>query len=114
REPVEVHARRGEAEHRVARLCRRAVDQAGAVDDADTRPGEVELAFGVDAGQLGGLTADKRNAGRAADLGRAFDELGDLVEVDLVRGDVVQEQQRLGSTGRDVVDAVRREVGAAV
>ena len=44
--------------------------------------GEVELALAVDAGQLGGLAADERDAGLAADLGGALDELGDLLEVD--------------------------------
>jgi hypothetical protein len=37
-----------------------------------------------------------------------------LVEVDLVRCDVVEEQERVGATGRDVVDAVGGEIGAAV
>ena len=62
------------------------------VDDPDARAGEVELLVAVDAGQLGGLAADERAAGLAADLGGAFDELRDLLEVDPVRGDVVEQQ----------------------
>ena len=61
--------------------------------------GEVELALGVDAGQLGRLAADERDACLAADLGGAVDELGDLLEVDLVRRDVVEQHQRLGAAG---------------
>ena len=52
-------------------------------------------------------------AGRAADLGGALDELGDLLEVDPVRGDVVEQEQRVGAGREHVVDAVRGEVGAA-
>ena len=48
-------------------------------------------------GQLRRLAADERDAGRAADLGGALDELGDLVELDLVRRDVVEQHQRLGA-----------------
>ena len=43
-------------------------------------------------GQLGGLAADERDAGLAADLGGALDELGDGLEVDAVRRDVVEEE----------------------
>ena len=64
-------------------------------------------------GQLGGLAAEERAAGVAADLRRPLDELGDLVELDPVGGDVVEEEQRLGSGREHVVDAVSGEVGAA-
>ena len=98
----------------VAGLDLRAVDQRVALDDADARAGEVELVLAVDARQLGRLAADERAAGSAADLGRALDELRDLLEVDAVRGDVVEQHQRLGAARDHVVDAVRREIGAAV
>ncbi len=106
-------ARRREADHQVAGDAARAVDQAFALDDADARPGEVELVLAVDARQLGRLAADQRAAGLAADLGRALDELGDLLELDPVRGDVVEEKERLGAARDHVVDAVRGQVGAA-
>ncbi len=76
-------------------------------------PGEVELAVAVDAGQLGRLAADERDARFAADLRRPFDELCHLGEIDLRSGDVVEEDERLGARRDHVVDAVRREVGAA-
>src|SRR5581483_5775383 len=98
----------------VARLDGRAVDQVRTVDDADAGAGEIELAVCVDAGQLGRLAADERDARLAADSGCAVDELRDLVEVDRVRGDVVEQHDRLGSARRNVVDAVRRKIGAAV
>ena len=82
REAVRVHAGRREADDDVAGLDRRAVEQRVAIDDADARAGEVELVLAVDARQLGRLAADERAAGRAADLRRAFDELGDLLELD--------------------------------
>src|SRR5262249_59679310 len=79
REAVRMDAGRGEADHGVPGRDRAAVDQLARVDDTDARPGEVELALAVDAGQLGGLAADERDAGLAADLGGTLDELCDPV-----------------------------------
>ena len=99
-------ARRKKADHRVAGLDAGAIDHLVAVDDPDARGGEVKLFLAVDARQLGRLAANERDARSAADLGGALDELGDLLEVDPVRGDVVEQDQRFGA-GRDhVVDAV--------
>jgi hypothetical protein len=109
-----VDACRREPDHRVARCDGRAVDEVAPGDDAHARAGEVELSLGVDARQLRRLSADECDAGRPADACGAFDELGHLVQDDLVRGDVVEEQQRVGAARGDVVDAVRGEVGAAV
>ena len=114
REAVRVDSGRREADDRVSRLDPRAVDETLSLHDPDARAREVELLVAVDPGQLGGLAADERDPGRAADLGRALDELRDLLELDPVRGDVVEEEQRVGAARDDVVDAVRREVGAAV
>ena len=82
REAVRVDARGGKPTTASPALDAGAVDQVVAVDDADAGAREVELAVAVDAGQLGRLAADQRAAGRAADLGRALDELGDLLELD--------------------------------
>ena len=103
----------GEADHDVTGLDARAVDEPVAVDDADGGAAEVELLLAVDAGQLGRLAAEDRAAGGAADLGGTFDQLGDLLRVDRVRGDVVEEEERLGAGREDVVDAVGGEVGPA-
>ena len=91
-----MHAGGGKADDVVARFDRRAVDHAVALDDPDAGRGEVELALAVDARQLGRLAADQRDAGRAADLGGALDEVGHLLEVDRGR----RRRSRAGSAGR--------------
>ena len=82
-----------------------------------TRPthggGEVELALAVHVRELGGLAAEERHAGLPTDLGRSLDELGDLLEVEPGRGDVVEQEERVGARRDHVVDAVRGHVGAA-
>src|SRR5207253_1525509 len=50
----------------------------------------------------------------AADLGGALDELGHLLRLDPVGGDVVEQEERLGPGRQDVVDAVGCKVGATV
>jgi hypothetical protein len=102
REPVRVHACGCQADDGVTRLHGRAVDHPVALDDADAGRGEVELALAIDVGHLR-LAADG-TVSRAAHLGGAVDQLGDLVEVEPVRRHAVQEQ-RLGA-GHRVVDAV--------
>ena len=103
----------GKADDVVARAHRRAVDDAVALDDPDAGRREVELALAVDARQLGRLAADQRDARSPADLGGPLDQLGDLLELELGGGDVVEQDQRLGAAGDHVVDAVRGHVGAA-
>ena len=112
REAVRVDSGRREADHDIACFDRRAGQRL--VDQADARSREVELAFRVDAGQLGRLAADERDARLAANRCRALDQLRHLLEVDRVRRDVIEQHERLGAAGRDVVDAVGCEVGAAV
>ena len=113
REAVRVDAGGRQADDDVAALDARAVDQAVALDDPDARAREVELLVAVDAGQLRRLAADERAARGAADVRHPLDELRDLLELDPVRGDVVEQEERVRA-GRDhVVDAVRGEVGAA-
>ena len=48
-------------------------------------------------GKLRGLAADERDARVAAHLRGALDELRHLLEVDAVRGDVVEEEERIGA-----------------
>src|SRR5438477_1955287 len=99
------------ADHDVSSLDLRSVERL--LDDAHARPGEVELPLAVDAGELGRLAADERHAGRAADLRRTFDEVRDLLELDPPGGEVVEQDQRLRAAGDHVVEAMRREIGAA-
>ena len=47
-----------------------------------------------------------------AGAGHAFDDLFDDVGVELAHGQIVEEEQRLGAQGQNVIDAVIDEVGA--
>ncbi len=109
-----MHSRGRQPDDCVSDLDARAVDQALALDDPDAGAGEVELVVLVDPGKLCGLPADECDSRLAANLRRPLDELCHLLEVDPVRGDVVEEEERIGAAREDVVDAVRGEVGAAV
>ena len=68
--------------------------EVGPVDQADERAGDVERALGVHAGHLGGLAAEQHAPARLARLGHSGDDLGDMVGIELARGDVVEEEQR--------------------
>ncbi len=102
-----------EADDHVAFLDARPVDEPAALDEPDARPGEVELLLAVDTRQLRRLAADERDTSFATDLGGSLHEVGDRFEVDAVRGHVVEEEERIGSARRHVVDAVRGEIGPA-
>ena len=67
REAVRVHAGRREADHGVALLDRRAVDQPRALDEPDARPGEVELA---PRGRCPGAQPSRRRRARRRPHGR--------------------------------------------
>ena len=114
REAVRVQAGRRQADHDVSGAAAGAVDQLRAPHETDARSREVELALAVDARQLGGLAADERAAGRPADGREPLHEVGNLLELEDARGDVVEEEERIGAGRDDVVHAVRAEVGADV
>ena len=61
---------------------------------------------------LGGLAAEQRAAGVPAAVGDPGDDLGDLLRHDLADGDVVEQEQRLGAAGDQVVDDHRDQVDA--
>ena len=104
----------GKPDDGVARADGRAVDEPVALDDADAAGREVELVLAVDVRHLRRLAADQRDARLAADVGSSLDQLGDLLGIDCGGRDVVEQDQRVGAAGDDVVDAVRGHVGAAV
>ena len=112
REPVRVDPARAQAHDHVAGRAARPVDQTLALDDPDACPCKIELLLLVDARQLGRLTADQRAARRAAYLRGALHELGDLLEVDAIRGDVIEQEEGIRSRAEDVVDAVSGKVHA--
>ena len=76
-----------------------------AFNRADRETGQVIVAFGIHARHLGGLAADQGRASLLAALGDAGDHAGGLLDVQLAGGEVVEEQQRLGALGQQVVDA---------
>ena len=59
---------------------------------------------------LGHLSAEQRAPGRSAALRDTEDDLVDLLGHELPDRDVVEEEQRLGAAGRDVVDAHGHDV----
>ncbi len=97
REAVRMHACRRETDHRVTFLDARPVDQTAALDEPDTCSREVELLLAVDPRQLRRLTADEGHARLATDLRGALHEVGNRLEVDAIRRDVVEEEERIGS-----------------
>ena len=113
RKAVRVDPGRGESDDGVTLLDPCSVDQSVTIHDTDGRPAKVELLVTVDPGQLRRLPSENRAAGGSTDVGGALDELGDLLDVDRVRRDVVEQEERLGTRREHVVDAVGGEVGAA-
>src|ERR671931_1660036 len=114
REPVRMQTGGRHSDDDVPRLAPRPIDEVGAPDEAHAGPRKIELALAVDAWELGCLAAEDGATGLAADGGCALDEVGDLLEVEAVRRDVVEEEERLGSRGQHVVDAVGRQIAAGV
>ncbi len=109
-----MHTGRREADDEIAGRHTRPVDQRRTVDEADAARGEIEFLFAIDARQLRRLAADQRAPCGAAYLRSALDQFRDLLEIEPVRGDVVEQEQRIGPGRRDVVDAVRGHVHPAV
>ena len=79
---------------------------------ADRETGQIVLVLGIHAGHLGGLAADQAGAGLHATVGHAGDDLLQQGRVVLAAGDVVQEEQRFGALGGDIVDAHGHAVDA--
>ena len=102
----------GQADDRVARPDRRAVDDVGALDDADAAPRQVELVGSISPGcsavspPIRAHPASRQPA--ATEPTSSRDPLGH----DLPDRDVVEERERLGAAAHDVVGAHRDEVDA--
>ena len=112
RETVGVYARGGQGDDDIARLHRGVVQNLCLVHDADGEAGQVVLVLGHHAGVLGGLAAYEGAARLDAAFGHALDDLGNLLRDVLAAGDVVEENQRLGTGADDVVDAHGHAVDA--
>ena len=109
---VGLQARRGQRDQRVAGLDGGAVDDRFALDDADDEAGDVVVARPVEVGQVRGLAAEQRNAVGLAGRADACHELDAALLRQPRRGQVVEEEERLGAGGEDIVDAVVDEVAA--
>ena len=85
-------------------------DHLGAVNDAHHETGEVVVVRVHDAGVLGHLSADEGAAGLLAALRDALHNLCHVLGAQLADGHVVQEEERLGTDGHDVVHAHGHQV----
>src|SRR5450759_2553188 len=83
----------------------RTVDDLVLLDHADAEARQVVVVLLHHAGVLGYLAAGERAAGLYAAVRHTPHYLGDPRRHDLPRGDVVLEEERLGSAGDDVVGA---------
>ena len=111
-EAVGVHPGGGQAEDHVAGLDLGLVKDLVLIHHAHGEAGQVILVDGIEAGHLGGLAADEGSAGLDTALGHTGDDARDLLRDVLAAGDVVQEEQGLGTHADDVVDAHGHAVDA--
>jgi hypothetical protein len=107
-----VQAGRAHRDHRVTHLDPVPAEDLALLDHTDTGGRDVVLVRAQHAGVLGGLAAQQRAAGVAAAVRDARADLRHLVRHDLAAGDVVEQEQRLGAAGDQVVDDHRHEVDA--
>ncbi len=84
------------------------------LDHADREPDQVELARLHHAGMFGHLAAEQRGPHLPAALGHPGHQLGHPGRLDRARGDVVEEEQRLGPLAHQVVHAHGHQVDPRV
>ena len=107
-----MRARRSQRDQAIAGGDAAAVDHAILFDDADTKPGEIEISRLVHARHFRGFAANQRATGQAAALGNAADYAFRLGQFEFTGGVVVEEKQRLGAQHGDIVGAHRHQVDA--
>ena len=107
---VGVHAGGRQADDDVALTHVGGVDHLGAIDNTHGEAGQVVVVRTHDAGVLGHLAAHKRATRKLAAVGHALDDLGHVLGLDMANGDVIEEEQRLGAGGEDVVHAHGDEI----
>ena len=103
---------RGETDQHVVALDVLTGDEPISLDHTHREADEIELPRVHRAGVLGHLAADERAPGLPAPEGHPFDELLDVVGIELPHRDVVEEEQRFGALTDDVVHAHRDQVHA--
>ena len=103
---VGVRTRGGQADDDVAcRLTVQIRQGVAALDGAEREARQIIVAALIHAGHLGGLAADEGAAGLTATLRDSGDDALGGVDLELAGGVVVEEQQRLGALGEQVIDA---------
>ena len=112
RETVGVKAGGLEPDQGIARLRGRSFDEIGALDHADTEAGQVEGVGRQQPGMLGGLATDEGTAGFAAAGHDPAHEGCHCIWIEVLDGDVVEEEEGRGAETRDVVGAHRHQVDA--
>lgn len=112
REPVGVHAGGRQTNQRVAFGDGRPVDDIGLFCDTDGETGKIILVRVIHAGHFGGFAADEGAFGLYATVGHAGDDLFEQRRVVLAARDVVEEEQRFGALGCNVVDTHGHAVDA--
>ncbi len=109
---VRVQAGGSQADEHVALLHAFGVEHLRAVDNADGEAGQVIVVRVHHAGVLSHFPTHERATRLTASLADAGDDLGHMLLAQLADGDVVQEEQRLGAAGEDVVHAHGHQVDA--
>ncbi|CCF82326.1 hypothetical protein NITHO_1020006 [Nitrolancea hollandica Lb] len=100
----------GEPNEEIARLDRRAIDNRVAMHAADDKPGEIVGTPGIDPWELCRLATDERAPGIPAGGGHAPDDRLKHRDIEIGRGEIVQEEEGTRAAGEDVVDAVVDEI----
>ncbi len=111
-EAVGVHAGGRQTDKHVALSDGGTVHNGGLFGNADRETGQIVLVLVVHARHFSGLTADQCRTGLHAAVGHTGHDLLKQGRVVLAAGDVVKEEQRLGTLGGDVVDAHGHAVDA--
>ena len=93
-------------------LILRAIDQCGFFHRADAEAGQVVFAGRIHVGHLGGLAADQRATGQFATARDAADHADRGIDIELAGGEIVEEEQRLGTLHQHVVDAHGDQIDA--
>ena len=87
-----------------------AAKHPAALDYADNEAGQVVLARLIEVRQFRSFPADQRATYEPAGTAHAFDHLLDDIRVHPTHAQVVEEEERLGAAGQNVVDAVVHDI----
>ena len=98
-----MHARRGKADHCVARRDIFARQQRVARNRADGEAGQVVIAVLINAGHFRGFAADERATGFPAPRGDARDDRRANLGIELAASKIVEKEQGFGALNHEVV-----------